>query len=607
MLSNPQKQRYITGIDGLRAFAVIAVLAYHFSFSWAGGGFLGVDVFFVISGYLITSQILSELEKGQNFSLRKFWIRRTRRLMPAAFVMIITIFIWASLFNPEMITKILEDGLSSLIYASNWWFIFHKLSYFDSFGFSPFKNLWYLAIEGQFYLVWPVFLISGLKFCKNKVKLAIIVLIAALSSALLMGILYQPGFDPSRVYYGTDTRAFELLIGGWLAIICPLERFFTEKISEVQRKTLSIVGAIALAVFVFSVIFINEFQLFLYRGGMFLFSLNAALLIACISHPDSFLGQLLSWKPLSWIGKRSYGIYLWHYPVTVLSTPVHEIGNPVYWHVLVQLIAVLIFADFSYRFIETPIRKHGFRGFLENCMLLSRFSSWRGVQFARALSLILIPSLLVFVIISCTKAPISKRIVDKVETPQTAAVKISEKQPAPSKDLAIPDEKAGPSASSTKKSYNKILAIGDSIMLDISQQLNERFPNIKIDAKIGRHLYEAVELAPAYADYNAAGNAVIIELGTNSYFTDKQIDSLLSSFSEADIYLVNVRVPRQWEKAVNKALARKAQENENVTLVDWYSKAINHPEYFENDGVHLKPTGAEALASLIADALSEEE
>jgi hypothetical protein len=173
--------------------------------------------------------------------------------------------------------------------------------------------------------------------------------------------------------------------------------------------------------------------------------------------------------------------------------------------------------------------------------------------------------------------------------------------------LVIPDEEEESSAPSTAKSYNKILAIGDSILLDISQELIERFPNIKIDGKVGRHLYQAVDLAPAYADFNAAGSAVIIQLGTNSYFTDKQIDSLLSSFSEADVYLVNVRVQRQWEREVNKALARKAQENENVTLVDWYSTAINHPEYFENDGVHLKPKGAEALASLIAEALSEDE
>ncbi len=606
MPSNPQKQSYITAIDGLRAFAVLAVLAYHFSFSWAGGGFLGVDVFFVISGYLITSQILSKQEKGQNFSLREFWIKRARRLIPAAYAMIITVFIWASLFNREMITAMLGDGLSSIIYASNWWFIFHKLSYFDSFGSpSPFKNLWSLAIEGQFYVVWPFLMIIGLKVCKDKAKFGNIVLIGALSSALLMGILYQPGFDPSRVYYGTDTRAFELLIGGWLAIIYPMERL-SVKISEGQGKALSVAGAIALTVFVLSVIFINEYQVFLYRGGMLLISLNAALLIASVSHPNSFLGQLLSWKPLSWIGKRSYGIYLWHYPVTVLSTPVHEIGNPVYWRVLVQLIIVLILADFSYRFIETPIRKHGFSGFLKNCLTMSRFS-WRGMPFARAVSLMVIPPILVFGIIICTKAAINGQIAEKVEKPQAGAVENSKERPATSEDLTIPDEKGESGASSTTKSYNKILAIGDSILLDISQQLSERFPNIKIDAKIGRHLYQAVELAPAYADYNAAGSAVIIELGTNSYFTDKQIDSLLSSFAEADVYLVNVRVPRQWEKEVNKALARKAQENEYVTLIDWYSVAINHPEYFEQDGVHLKPNGAEALASLIAEAVSEDE
>lgn len=588
MLNHGQNQRYITGIDGLRALAVLAVFAYHFGFSWAKGGFLGVDVFFVISDYLITSQIVSRLE-NDDFSLREFWMKRIRRLLPAAYVMILTVLLWVWVFHRQMFSTILGDGISSIFYTSNWWFIYHKLSYFDSFGSpSPFKNLWSLAIEEQFYITWPLIVIIGLKILKKKKRFASMVLIAAVCSAVLMAIMYQPGMDVSRVYYGTDTRAFALLLGGWLAMVYPMHSSLSVNQSVRLGITLNLVSGISLALLLVSVIFINEFQEFLYRGGMLLISLNAAVLIACVSHPGCFLGQLLSWKPLSWIGKRSYSIYLWHYPVIVLSTPVYEIGHPVYWRVFAQFAIVLILAELSYRFIETPIRQYGFKGYFTTYIPIQQFF-WKKIPIARLTSLIIVPSIIVFVILGCTMAAIGEQMVAKVQTSTVVAEEKKEEQP--------------PSSASQSKSYNKILAIGDSIMLDIYRELNNRFSNIIIDGKVGRHLYQAIDLAPAYADYNADGSAVIIELGTNSYFTDKQIDSLLRAFSKAQIYLVNVRVPRQWEKEVNATLARKAQENENITLVDWYSTAIHHPEYFEKDGVHLKPKGAEALTALIEQAL----
>jgi len=320
--------RYIPGLDGIRALAVLAVIAYHFNFSWARGGFLGVDIFFVLSGYLITSTMLPLKGNQLTVSLKKFWIGRFRRLLPAAYVMIITSFVWAMLFHKELLHTLRGDALSSIFYSSNWWFIFHKLSYFDSFGSpSPLKNLWSLAIEEQFYVIWPVLLMIGLYVVKKQSKLAKIVFFGAICSALLMAILYQPGADPSRVYYGTDTRCFELLIGCWLALIWPMKRLSSQKLSTSHMKKLNAISFISFTIFLVSIMYVDEFQTFLYRGGMFLFCLNAAVLIACVCHPVSILGRILAWKPLCWIGSRSYGIYLWHYPVMVLGTPIHEIGN----------------------------------------------------------------------------------------------------------------------------------------------------------------------------------------------------------------------------------------------------------------------------------------
>lgn len=600
MLRNMHNHRYITGLDGLRAFAVLAVIAYHFNFSWAEGGFLGVDIFFVISGYLITSNILIEKSK-LNFSLCKFWIRRIRRLLPAVYVMIITIFMWSAMFKSEIITTLKGDTSASIFYISNWWFIFHKLSYFDSFGSpSPLKNLWSLSIEEQFYIIWPIILISWIKIFKKRAKLSNIVFIAALCSAILMAILYIPGGDPSRVYYGTDTRAFELLIGGWLAIIYPIKRLSSQKISIKQRNKLNITSTITFSIFIISVIFVNEYNVFLYRGGMLLFSLNAAILIACVCHSSGYLGHLLSLKPLIWIGKRSYGIYLWHYPVIILSTPVYEIGNPTYWRVGLQLVIIFIIAEISYRFIEVPIRKNGFRGTFKKYLLINVAKS-RRVVFARCISIVIIMILGLSLLSTCiTSVYKDKQQVDKV---RKTVVTTKQQFHTNKKSGTSANVESKASSLSANESYNKVLAIGDSVMLDIASSLNKKYTNITINGKVGRQLNEAIDLAPTYGTFNNPNNAVVLELGTNGYFTDSQIDSLIKAFSKAHIYLVNTRVPRQWEKEVNTILSSKANENKNITLIDWHSEAINHPEYFEPDGVHLKPKGIETLTLLIDRSL----
>lgn len=605
MLKKINNNGYVTRLDGLRAFAILIVIAYHFSFSWAGGGFLGVDIFFVISGYLITCKVLSIQKNKQSFKFKEFWVSRIRRLFPAAFVMIITTFIWVILFKPDLLNNIIGDGVSSIFYVSNWWFIFHKLSYFDSFGSpSPFKNLWSLSIEVQFYIIWPIIIIIGYKILKRRDKLAKMVLGLALLSAILMGILYKPGIDPSRIYYGTDTRAFELLIGSWLAIICPMKTFIDRKPSSKRKsnkpnKILNIICASSLIIFILCVVFVNEYNIFLYRGGLFLISLNAAILIACVCSPASYLGRVFSCKLLTWIGKRSYGIYLWHYPIIVLSTPVYEIGNPSYLRVFLQLIITFIIANISYNYIEMPIRKYGVKKFIKNIQL-KNIANPKKRYFLRTTSTAVVTLIIIIMIININKLLIVKGETETTENIQTEVVLTKD-------ESSIMDNKEESSTPHDLEidslpednSYEEILAIGDSIMIDITSALREKYDNITIDGKVGRQLREANELVDIYAEFNNPNKAVIIELGVNGYFTDKEIDNLLDSFSLADVYLVNVRVPRSWESDVNKTLKRKSEERDNVTLIDWYSTAINHPEFFTEDGVHLEVEGIEALVSII--------
>ncbi len=588
-------RRYITGLDGLRAFAILSVVFYHFTFSWAKGGFLGVDIFFVLSGYLVTSKILLT---GENFKVKTFWKDRLCRILPSAYLMIIVTVLWVILFNHRLLTSLLGDTMSSISYTTNWWFIFHKISYFDSFGSpSPLKHMWFLAVQEQFYILWPFILIIGLKITKKIGKFSRIVFIGALLSATLMGILYDPTADPSRVYYGTDTRAFELLIGSFLATVLANKKHFTKEVSPKQKNELKLISIISFSIFIFSVIFIDEYNSFLYRGGLFLFSLNTALLIACVCHPQGILGPIFSWKPMRWIGTRSYEIYLWHYPIMVLSTPIYEIGNPSYLRVFFQLIITCIIAEFSYRFIELPIRKFGFREYCH--YLISAKKTTTIISFLVIMSLAIGITSMAKIKSNLEKA---EAYSSEINTAQTPKKKASDKS-LNEKDMKVSTKNDEEISSAESGTYKDILAIGDSIILDIAPSLNEKYNNITIDGKIGRQMSEAATLAAKYTTFNDSDKAVIIELGTNGYFTNKQIDKLLDSFSKSHIFLINIRVPRSWESKVNKILKEKAEERENVTLIDWYSTASKHPEYFDQDGVHLNSKGVESLESLIIENL----
>jgi len=619
MLGKTLNHRYIPGLDGIRALAVLAVIAYHFNFRWASGGFLGVDIFFVLSGYLITSTILPVQGEQVTINLRKFWIGRFRRLVPAAYVMIMTSVVWVMLFHKELLNTIRGDALSSIFYSSNWWFIYHKLSYFDSFGSpSPLKNLWSLAIEEQFYLLWPIVLIVGLSIFKKQSKFSNMIFIGAICSAILMAILYQPGSDPSRIYYGTDTRSFELLIGCWLAFVWPMKRLSTKKLSTKHVYELNSIGVISFLIFIGSILFVDEYQAFLYRGGMFLFCINAALFIACVCHPASFLGKVLSWKPLCWIGSRSYGIYLWHYPIIVLGTPVYEIGNPAYWRVALQLVMIVMLAELSYRFIEMPIRKQGLRAYFKQYLVINP-NRWRNFSIARKIATAML-ALFLLVFFTGMTGIVGEAQQDskdhyptniKITGAQQDAVNDTQQQHT-DKEVDVTADHNDETAQSAqdeshetplKEPYKELLAIGDSVMIDIAKRLHTLYPNITIDGKIGRQVSQAVELVPSYARFNQEDKAVIIQLGTNGYFTNEQIDKLLGAFSQAQIYVVNTRVPRPWETKVNTALANKAQEYANITLIDWHAAALNHPEYFAPDGVHLEPQGVEALTNLIQQTI----
>jgi peptidoglycan/LPS O-acetylase OafA/YrhL len=356
-------QRYLPGLDGLRALAVLAVVAYHLGLGWAPGGLLGVGVFFTLSGYLITDLLLGQFQRSGSLELVDFWMRRARRLLPALLVMLIVVVAWVAIWDRSQLDALRGMVASAALYVSNWWLIFQHTSYFARFGPpSPLGHLWSLAVEEQFYLIWPWLLFLALRYTRARRNtsgeyfgLATLSLVLAAASALGMAMLYQPGYDPTRVYDGTDTRAFALLIGAALAFVWP-SRKLRDDLGKLGAWCLDGVGVVGLGVICALIWRTSEYSPFLYRGGMVLLSFATALVVAAVASPASHIGALLGVGPIRWIGVRSYGIYLWHYPIITLTTPAD--GKDSLLRGTLQVAASIAAAALSWRLVEEPIR-HG--------------------------------------------------------------------------------------------------------------------------------------------------------------------------------------------------------------------------------------------------------
>ena len=394
-------QKYLPGLDGLRALAVTAVIAYHLGYGWAQGGLLGVGVFFTLSGYLITDILVGQFAASGRIKLGDFWMRRARRLLPALFVMLAVVTVWVNAFNRTFVPGYRGDVVASGLYVNNWWYIFQHDSYYSRFAPpAPLDHLWSLAVEEQFYLVWPwmvlaMVLLAGWLVKRRRVRLlgpgahvggttdggaatgkaggndflsgrarwamAAVALVLATASAIEMAMLYHPGYDPTRVYEGTDTRAFGLLIGAAVAMVYPTRRG-ARTLSAGSRRLLDVAGLAGLVVVVLLVWRTNEYSDFMFRGGLELLSVATALVVAAAATPGGLLGRALGWTPMRWVGVRSYGIYLWHYPIIVLTAAAGTAGTPVSAVRAVILVAVTVaIAAASWRFVEDPIRRGSYR------------------------------------------------------------------------------------------------------------------------------------------------------------------------------------------------------------------------------------------------------
>lgn len=602
------KSKYLPSIDSLRALAVLAVIIYHVDVNYLPGGFLGVDLFFVLSGYLISSLIIKEFRKTGTVNLYNFYIRRARRLLPAVYFMITVGLVVMVLFNEVLLRKSHLDAIFGYIYSSNWWYIFHKLDYFDSFGAqSPFKHLWSLAIEEQFYMIFPLLflLVNRKKRSKDGTyklnKNFLYVVLGLILVSLIAHILLFDINNISRIYFGTDTRAFSLLVGVVGAILYPMERLHA-KVTPQQNMIYSVVSLVSIATLITVMIYTSEYNTLLYRGGFLLVAILGLIVIISSGKQHTLMSRLLSFKPIVFIGKISYSLYLWHFPVLVLTTPVSEIGNPNIIFVILRVILTFILATASYVFVETPIRKLGFKNYINVIFkkLKKRSRKSRKI-YAGVVGLV---SILFLMGIFGKSVPfISTAFVKEMEAnKETQFVnngnnKDNNQEKSSDSNKDNKDNKED--KNNSDKKYSSVLVMGDSLTVDIGEKFQELYPGAVIDGKIGRQLYVAVEEAKSYSKYNNENSAIIFQLGTNGPFTESQIEELVKQFDKADIYFVNIKVPRAWEKTVNAALKETQEKHSNVKIIDWYSVANSTKDLFEPDRVHLNQEGIAEMVTLI--------
>ena len=636
------KSRYIPALDGLRTLAVVAVVLYHLNLTWAQGGLLGVTVFFVLSGYLITRLLINEVSKTGRIDLKSFWIRRIRRLFPAVVTVVVVTCALCTIFNHVMLTKMRPDILPSLLFFNNWWQIAQDVSYFNALGDpSPLTHFWSLAIEEQFYLVWPPLLLAMVSMHMSKPNTRRVVLGLAAVSALAMVALYNPAADPSRVYYGTDTRVFSLLLGAWMAFIpdrdlaparlvhhlgldrlagsgkrgkgnvgehgkdggsaadasqAPsgaLARFWS---SSASIDLLGIVGLVGLAGMV---AFTNGYTAFQYRGGTLLCSILTLMVIAACVQPQGLVARALAAEPLVWIGKRSYSIYLWHYPLLLLMNPVANINDTPWWHYILQVLLVVAVAECSYRFIETPFRKGAFgRTVSEFRDGTTTPANWvrSHIPACATCGIVLVIALggLVFVPETSALSGEGAEVLNK-----------EAKNAAPT-DQQAADDTDKDNDGFPDGSYD-LLMIGDSVSLRAVDAFDGVFPHSHIDAEKGRQFDVGRETFEGYIQQNLAGKIVVFALGTNGLVTDAQIDAIMADAGDQRIVVfVNTRSPQPWVGATNQAIANAATRYKNVRVIDWFGYSANRNDLFDGDGTHLSNAGVTEYLKLIHDAVKKD-
>ena len=569
--------QYIAAIDGLRALAVLAVMFYHLGFSWIPGGFLGVDLFFVISGYVITRLLLDSIAQSGGLDLRGFYLARARRLLPALLFTVVTTTIAIGIWAPDTIRRFLTDIPFALTGTMNWWLVAREQDYFESIGRPPLlQHTWSLAVEAQFYLLWPLILYFILKrLGKNRIPFAALLIAAASGIALLIVSLSldaSNSSDVSHIYFGTDTHSIGLFLGAALAVSW-IPQNFTTTLTKQAQNFIDGVGVFGFIGILATFLFINESDPTLYKIAFPLAAIFGAAIIMSVVHPASRFAPILENPVLLWIGQRSYAIYLWHWIIFQVTRPTVDLAGQTWALYSLRILIVFALADISLRYVEIPIRRGALKYWLKGLKYRTKKERSRQTRFFIS----------IFVLVLALSSVVSVR-----------AISIGNEQ-----RVAIEESLNSSEVSAPSPSTEGIWLTGDSVILGIRTSLNEVAPVSLINARIGRQAPELLDVMKR--DKAQAGDSpVIFNLGNNGLLQEEVVREIFELVkSQSSIIVVNTAVPRPWRDSNNSIVKQIASQYSNVRVIDWNSISAGRPEYFAPDGVHLVPAGVEAYVSEI--------
>ena len=599
----------VAALEGIRALSILAIVLYHADPSWLPGGFFGVSVFFVLTGYLTTLSLERELDSSGRLDYPRFLKRRLARLVPSVLVLVGFTTILCALFSHSLVPKVKSDALSSLLFFENIHFIISDVPYFAAAGLpSPLTHLWFLGVTMQFYIVWPLVLMLLRKVCRKRRTLFVVVGALIVASAVEMALLIDPSGDTTRVYYGPDTRAAEFLMGALCALMTRGSGWgqrFATRYGKRRRTYIAwayeLLAVVSIALLVVMCFAIDGFSPLTYRGGTLVAALLAASLVGVVCRAKKGpVARLLGLKPLVAAGAGSFSLDLWHYPLLLVMNPATRTTELPWWGWLLELLVIVVVAELSYRLIERGVGAPLALG------------QSRVALAAEAVALL--------AVVVVTLAPISA---------EQTGVPVDQ-QAGGSVEAAFDPDAQGYDVSGTflagtafatavdtinSRNYDvdaqtgatdaSVLLIGDSVAKGAEAQFKRVFPNGWIDAAVGRQFTAGIDVYNQCVADGHGADVVVFALGSNGVAREEQVRSLIDACgADRKVYFVTTRVPMPLQDINNELFRNVADQYDNVEVIDWYAESEGHDEYFWDDGTHLRPEGAEAYVMMLRRAIT---
>jgi peptidoglycan/LPS O-acetylase OafA/YrhL len=574
--------RHISSIDGLRAIAVTAVVLYHLGISWIPGGFLGVDLFFVISGYVITRLILDSINQSSALDLRAFYAARIRRIYPGFLFMVISTIIFIGVWAPEAIKRFLSDLPYALSGTINWALVARNQDYFETIGRPPLlQHTWSLAVELQFYLIWPIILLTVLKYFgkKNIARIALIIAIISGTALFLVSLQLDQSNSAkvSHIYFGTDTHSLGLFLGSALAVSW-IPQNLSANITRRAQDVIDGIGVVGLLGLISIFLFIDESNASLYQIAFPLAGIFGCLVIISLVHPASRFAPIISTAPFRWVGQRSYGIYIWHWVIFQVTRPSVDLSGETWALYLARVLLVLALADISLRWVEIPFRQ-------------GQVQTWfRGMKYRSSKERVR-QQITVLVSIIAVLAVTSSISVSAINRSNQISQVINEE---------LTDQEDSPI---DLGSTTGLWVTGDSVILGIRSKLENKEQISLVNARVGRQAPEL--LAVMRVDQSSVPSSpVIFNLGNNNALSEQTVVEIFEVIkNQPQIIVVNTAVPRPWRDANNAIISKVSSRYANVKLVDWDRISKDRPELFAPDGVHLSPMGSDVYVDLVLSVL----